>query len=316
MTITFKKTCVLLLAATSALATAVRAADDDPVIASNAAAQVRMSEFRQEIEQRVPPDLRPDFLSSKKRVGEIVSQILLRKTLATEAKAQKLDQKPENVARMNNEVERVLAQMRLAAIDEKAVAEFDAKLAQYEARARDIYLADRERYRVPESVSASHILFDTKKHSSEEARQLAAKTRERIVAGADFGAVAKEVSEDPTAAKNSGSLGWFTRDKMDPAFSMAVFAMKDVGSVSEPVQSSFGWHLIKLEGRREAGVQPFDQVRGDIVAEMRTKYVKDQREAVLDKIRDDPKTAYNEPVLDAYVMQARSTAAAGSAAKP
>jgi peptidyl-prolyl cis-trans isomerase C len=82
------------------------------------------------------------------------------------------------------------------------------------------------------------------------------------------------------------------------------------------VQSSFGWHLIKLEGRREAGVQPFDQVRGDIVAEMRTKYVKDQREAVLDKIRDDPKTAYNEPVLDAYVMQARSTAAAGSAAKP
>jgi len=294
------------LAGAMLVATAgARAADADPVIASNSVAEVRLSELQSEIDNRVPKDMRAEFVSSTKRVGDLTAQILLRRTLSQQAKAAKLDQQPANATRLQLDVERALAQFQVSAIDQKATAEFDAKLAQYTARAREIYLAERDRFRTPEEVKASHILFDGRKHGSDDARKLAEQARARIVAGADFATVAREVSEDPSVGNNGGDLGWFTADKMVPQFSKAAFAMKTIGSVSEPVQTGFGWHVIKLEGRKGGTVKPFDEVRDEIVAELRAKYVEEQRDVALNRIKDDPKTTFNEAALDDYVGRTR-----------
>jgi peptidyl-prolyl cis-trans isomerase SurA len=79
-------------------------------------------------------------------------------------------------------------------------------------------------------------------------KKQAAAARKRIVAGEKFAKVASEVSQDPGSAKSGGDLGFFTRGTMDPAFEDAVFSLKP-GVLSEPVQSTFGWHIIEVLDR-------------------------------------------------------------------
>src|SRR5204863_7022404 len=133
----------------------------------------------------------------------------------------------------------------------------------------------------------SHMLYDAKKHTSEEASKLASDARAKIVAGADFNALAKQISEDPSAQENSGRLGWFTPQRMDPAFSRAAFALKQPGDVSEPVQSTFGWHIIRLDERKAPRVRSFEEVQEEIVTELKKNFVNEQRDAMLNAVRGD-----------------------------
>ncbi|MGH7741573.1 MAG: peptidylprolyl isomerase, partial [Candidatus Eiseniibacteriota bacterium] len=78
-----------------------------------------------------------------------------------------------------------------------------------------------------------------------QGKRAAVAARKRIVAGEKFAKVAAEVSQDPGSAKSGGDLGFFTRGTMDPAFEDAAFALK-TGTLSEPIQSTFGWHIIEV----------------------------------------------------------------------
>ncbi len=91
-------------------------------------------------------------------------------------------------------------------------------------------------------VHAAHILVETE----EEARA----ALERIRAGEDFAVVAAEVSTDTTNAYKGGDLGWFGRGQMVEPFEEAAFSLEP-GEVSEPVETSFGWHIIKVFDRTE-----------------------------------------------------------------
>lgn len=106
-----------------------------------------------------------------------------------------------------------------------------------------------------EEVRASHILTP-----DEEAAQAVAA---RLAAGEDFETVAREASQDPGSAANGGDLGYFTRDRMVAPFAEAAFAL-EVGAVSDPVQSQFGWHVIKVEDRRQQQPPSFEAMREQI----------------------------------------------------
>lgn len=306
---------LLLCLVVASMALPAAAAETDPVVARSSTEVVRRSELEAEM-ARVPPTMREEFLRSRKRVGDLVGQMLLRKSLVRRAKAAGIDSRPETRARIDAEVDRVLAQLFVADVDRQAAARFDEKLAQHEARAREIYLVERERFRTPEEVSASHILFDVKKRSSDEARKLAQDARARLVAGADFAALAKEISDDPSAAQNAGALGYFTRDRMDPAFATAAFALRNVGALSEPVLSQFGWHVVRLDGRRESSIPPFEQVRDRIVADLRAKFIEQQRDAMITAIARDPENTIDDPLLEQVTEQLRAAAAADAPAAP
>lgn len=112
----------------------------------------------------------------------------------------------------------------------------------------DKFVAD---FKPAEERRASHILVKTE----EEAKAIKAE----LDGGADFAAVAKEKSIDPGAA-NGGDLGFFGKGMMVGPFETAAFALTDIGQVSEPVQSQFGWHIIKLEEKRESAPPAFEQV--------------------------------------------------------
>jgi peptidyl-prolyl cis-trans isomerase C len=275
---------------------------DDPVLVENSTVTIRRSDYQRELE-RLPADVRPGFSNSEKRVNDLLRRMLIERTLAAQARAEKLETRAEHTARFAMEQERLYAQLKVTEIDTVATAGFDAKRPQWEARAREIYQIDRAKYATPEQVSASHILFDTKARTSDEARKLAAEALAKANAGADFNVLAREVSEDRSAKSNSGQLGWFAFGEMDPAFAKAAFALTKTGELSQPVQSSFGWHVIRLDGRRPAVQKPFEEVRESILAELKQKYVNDEREAALAKLRTDPTIRANREAIDALVTR-------------
>ena len=102
--------------------------------------------------------------------------------------------------------------------------------------------------------NASHILVETEA----EAKALI----ERLGAGEDFGALAQEASSD-TSAANGGQLGWFESGMMVPDFEAAVVALEP-GAVSAPVQTQFGWHVVKLNETRLRDVPTIDEVRDEL----------------------------------------------------
>lgn len=114
---------------------------------------------------------------------------------------------------------------------------------------RQFFDENEELFAQPEQVRARHILVDTR----EEAEEL----RQQLLDGADFAGLARAHSKDPGSGAAGGELGWFGRGVMVAPFEQAAFALA-VGDISEPVQSSFGYHLIKVEDRVEAQEAVFD----------------------------------------------------------
>ena len=127
-----------------------------------------------------------------------------------------------------------------------------------------------ERFLGLERRKAAHILL-----TSDDAEERIKELRARIEAGEEFAAVAAEDSEDPGSAARGGDLGWVERGMMVPAFEDALFAMES-GTVSEPVRSEFGWHLIRLEEVEQSGGASFDEVRDDLLAEYRSRQAEDR----------------------------------------
>ncbi len=133
---------------------------------------------------------------------------------------------------------------------------------------RVAYEAAKSNYSVPASRKASHILIRLEQDATEsavaEASARADALSERLGRGEDFAELAREFSEDPGSAGRGGDLGYFERGVMDKNFEDAVFSMQ-VGAVSEPVRSSFGFHIIKLTDLKEGGTKPFDEVRDQVL---------------------------------------------------
>jgi peptidyl-prolyl cis-trans isomerase D len=121
-----------------------------------------------------------------------------------------------------------------------------------------------------ETVSARHILRKVAPDADEETRKTAREAVEaaaaRIAAGEDFATVAKEVSED-TSAASGGDLGKFERGRMVPSFEEAAFALS-AGQVSNVVESPFGYHLIQVYEKAEGRVKPLEEVRDEIVTKL------------------------------------------------
>lgn len=113
----------------------------------------------------------------------------------------------------------------------------------------DKFVAD---FQPQEEVHAAHILVETK----EEADAIKAE----LDAGGDFAAIAQEKSIDPGSGANGGDLGFFAKGMMVPEFETAAFALANPGDVSAPVQSQFGWHIIKLEEKRQSSPPAFEQI--------------------------------------------------------
>jgi peptidyl-prolyl cis-trans isomerase D len=141
------------------------------------------------------------------------------------------------------------------------------------AELRQAYDANARRFIVKESRQASHILIaadaaggaDAKKKAKAKADELYAQLKKNPK---DFAALAKQYSQDPGSAANGGDLGFFERGAMVKAFDDAVFSMK-AGEISQPVESEFGYHIIRLAEVRGGKGKTFEEARPEIEAELK-----------------------------------------------
>ena len=141
------------------------------------------------------------------------------------------------------------------------------------ADVRKQYDANVRQYTAEEERTAAHILIPVKPDASESEKAAAKKLADDVYAKAkatpaNFAALAKEFSKDPGSADQGGDLGSFGRGTMVKPFEDAAFAAK-AGDLLPPVQSDFGWHVIKVNGVRAARTQPFEEVKAQIEAELK-----------------------------------------------
>ncbi len=135
---------------------------------------------------------------------------------------------------------------RIAQITNQVIQEVVIRRHLAQAMTEDAIKARYERFVAEQpaqtEIRASHILVATEEEAKEIIKQLEG--------GADFAAIAKEKSTDPSAKQNGGDLGYFTAGDMVPEFSQAVFALEKGESTKAPVKSQFGWHVIRVIDKR------------------------------------------------------------------
>ena len=127
----------------------------------------------------------------------------------------------------------------------------------------EFYDANPEMFDRPDMVRARHILVRVTPTSTtadkKDARTRAQAAHQRVVAGEDFAAVAGEVS-DGREASNGGDMGFFAQDSMMPALTDVAFAL-EIGKISDVIETQFGFHILKIEGKRAASKIPYEEAR-------------------------------------------------------
>lgn len=154
------------------------------------------------------------------------------------------------------------------------------------------YQENLSAYTSAEIREASHILVKiAEDETAEQALARITEIRQRITGGENFADLAREFSEDPGSANDGGNLGEIERGVMVQTFEAALFAM-EVGQISEPVKTAFGWHLIELHSVTGGETQSFDSLKSGLEDEIKTELAESQ---IYDLVENLANLAYEQP---------------------
>jgi peptidyl-prolyl cis-trans isomerase C len=223
-------------------ATPVRAEDANPVLAKVNGSEIRQSDMAL-AEEELGPSL--DKMDPATKQENLLAFLIDMKIVSKAAEDKKVEDNEEFKKRLAFARNRLLMDSLLAT-EGKAATTDDAMKKVYDDAAKQI-TGEQE-------VHARHILVETE----DEAKAIKAE----LDKGADFAELAKKKSKDP-GASDGGDLGFFTKDQMVPEFSAVAFALEP-GKISDPVKSQFGWHIIKVEEKRNRKAPDFEQVKAQI----------------------------------------------------
>lgn len=148
-----------------------------------------------------------------------------------------------------------------------------------------------------DEVEARHILVDSEAKAKE--------VLEKINKGEDFAKLAEDYSSDPGSKADGGKLGYFTKGQMVKEFEDAAFALRK-GEVSKPVQSKFGWHIIKVEDRRAKPLPAFEEVKEQILSGM----TQQKGQQVATELRGKAGVEYVDSEIKLQVQQEQAAQAA------
>lgn len=157
-----------------------------------------------------------------------------------------------------------------------------------EEESRAFYDQNAGLFEKPEQVQARHILIKAEEGASEdqknEARRKIDDVRQKVVAGGDFAALAKEYSEGPSNVRG-GDLGYFSRGQMVKPFEDVAFALEP-GEVSEVVETQFGYHIIEVTDRQPASVVAYETVSTQITERLKQEKSRQQIRQYIDTLRE------------------------------
>ena len=238
----------LALSAASCLALALlvgspaRADDANPVLAKVNGVEIHQSDVTLAEEELAPSLAQMDPATKKENV---LAFLIDMKIVAKAAEDKKIAEQADFKKKLDFARNRLLMDNLLAA---------DGKAALTDEAMKKVYDDAAKQISGEQEVHARHILVQTE----DEAKAIKAE----LDKGGDFAKLAKEKSKDPGAA-DGGDLGFFTKEQMVPEFSKVAFSLEP-GKISDPVKTQFGWHIIKVEEKRNRKPPDFAQVKPQI----------------------------------------------------
>lgn len=242
-----------LLAATSLSAAAPALADDYVMMKVNRQ-DITKNEVDSMWQGLFPPGEAPDINAMEPKMRErILRGIMTERLLLGEALKKGVDKAPA----LQKELEEIRRKLIVRRFIEAKAAETS------EDELKDAYAHMVRDMRGMREVRARHILVA----SEAEARDI----HKKLEADASqFAALAREYSKDPGSAKQGGDLGYFTKERMVKPFAEAAFRLKK-GEISAPVQSDFGWHIIRVEDNRNVTIPTYNAARESLRQSLQEK---------------------------------------------
>jgi peptidyl-prolyl cis-trans isomerase C len=254
----------------SVLLTACGSGQDGETIAEVGNKQVNANQFEAYLKFK-----RLTTADEKKR-GALLDQYLEREALATAIEQSDLLDKDKIQAELDDFRRQMLISRYFEQLLKEKVTEDTVK---------NFYVSHADEYE-HKKVRVSHILFRTNRNMTETERKakmtVAQEAHGKLIMGTSFADVAKNYSEDAISAKKGGDLGWMKEGSVNQKFSKVILEL-EAGKVSEPFETPFGFHIVKVTDGPAVVKQPLDAVKGDI----RYRLQNEVKAAEIERLRDE-----------------------------
>ncbi len=227
---------------------------------------ITVADFNTEV-QNLPPYIRP-MAQTPEGKKELLDSMIVRELVLEQAQKDGIDKSKEVAARLEDLKKRVIVE----AFVRKKI-EQDVKISDDDMK--KFYEQNKDKFKSGEQIRASHILVKDEKTAQDVLAQLKK--------GAAFEDLARKYSSDASAAKG-GDLGWFSKGAMVPDFEKVAFSLKE-GQLSDVVKTPYGYHIIKVTGKRPAGTRSFEEVKDQI----RTAMLPAKQQEVLQQLKESMK---------------------------
>jgi len=256
----YRYALAIALAAIAATACSKNSDKSDPVMATVNGEAITTKEFESMVTMMSNGQITADKLNPDQK-KMVMDRLVVVHVAAADAVKSGLDKQAETVG--------TLKMMRLNVLSSAAIKNYMDKITVPDSEIQAEYATKYGQ--ASKEFKASHILVKTE----EEANGLIAQLKK----GADFAELAKKHSTDPGSGKSGGDLGWFKHGAMVPEFTAAVETLEKGKITDKPVQSQYGFHIIKLEDTRDAAPPALDTVKSQIESGLKQqkfqKYLED-----------------------------------------
>lgn len=230
--------------------------------------------------ERVPAARRDEFRAEYEKINPTVDGLWMRRVFGAKALAAGLDKDPLVAARIRQAQEDLLTEAYLREFEKKVT------FPNLEPRARELYKANLKDFTTPELYTAQHLLVSTKSHSKEAARARVQEALKRAQAGEDFAKLADEYTDN----KSSIDINGMPLAAFEKPLPEAMAKLQKPGDLTPPVETQFGFHVVKLKGKAAPRVKPFEEVKDALVAMEKQKIIDEEKAAFVEAVRADPKT--------------------------
>jgi len=265
-------------------------AGDEKILAEVSGYKLTLKEFNDQVAS-LPPQLQMAVARNPQLKQQLLERWVQLTLMAKQARSEKMGDRPAVKKRIQDMTNALLAQEYMKENVEGKVKVTDKEVKNY-------YKKHKSEFVQPEQVRARHILVKVPakadKKQWEEARKKAEMIRAKALKGEDFAKLAQKYSDDPGSKGRGGDLGYFQKGRMVPEFEQAAFALKE-GQISQPVKTTFGYHIIKSEGKKPSKQESFKDVQQKIRRKLEREKQNSLRDAIVAKLKKKyPVTIHKE----------------------
>ena len=239
--------------------------------------KITLEEFQVRITEI--PTYYQGFLATHNGKIELLNGMIAEAVLIQKAKEEGLHRKEEIRRMLKNVEDRILLEAIVQELQKDRIAVSDEEIKEYLEK-------NEEKFANPEQVRVSHILLKRKS----EAKKILNELRE----GANFEKLARKYSIDSITAPRGGDLGYISRGEMIPVFEEVAFALENRNDISRIIETPFGYHLVKLTGRKKMRKKAPDEIDSEI----KTRIQNEKLDRLMEKYRKESMVSVNYDLLD------------------